>query len=218
MFLAGDRAYKLKKAAGARVVDYATAERRRGHVPRGGVTQPLAGSRHLSGVRGVAPSETGIELTDDDDPRTVEFVVEMRRYDERGTLDAALASGNVEEDTVGRRLAEFHRNAEHVAVEASVLEMPGRIERNLDELLESLDDPEVRDRESDVLPLAGTPHAGRCFRAGAAELGPDPQAAGRHSRTRAPRPRRPARPRSRSSERRWSDGRRARADRLGGAG
>lgn len=93
VFLAGDRAYKLKKPLALEFVDYSTAARRR-EMCREEVrlNRRLAPDIYL-GVRGVAPTDAGVELTDDDDPRAVEFVVEMRRYDERSTLAATLAAG-----------------------------------------------------------------------------------------------------------------------------
>ena len=149
VFLAGDRAYKLKKPLALEFVDYSTAARRR-EMCREEVrlNRRLAPDIYL-GVRGVAPTDAGVELTDDDDPRAVEFVVEMRRYDERSTLAATLAAGTVEEEAVimvGRRLAEFHRDAEPITVAAPVLEVQRRIERNLQELLGPIEEPILRDR------------------------------------------------------------------------
>jgi aminoglycoside phosphotransferase family enzyme len=149
VFLAGDRAYKLKKPLALEFVDYSSAERRRAMCREEvRLNQRLAPDIYL-GVRGVAPTDAGLELTDDDDPRAVEYLVEMRRFDERGTLASALDDGAVEEDTmiaVGKRLAEFHRDAEPVPTQAPVLEVQDRLERNLNELLDSIDDPAMRDR------------------------------------------------------------------------
>jgi uncharacterized protein len=96
VFLAGDRAYKLKKPLALEFVDSSTAERRR-EMCREEVrlNRRLAPDFYLA-VCGMAPTDAGVELTDEDDPRAVEFLVEMRRYDERNTLASALADGTVD--------------------------------------------------------------------------------------------------------------------------
>jgi uncharacterized protein len=149
VFLAGDRAYKLEKPLALQFVDYSTAERRREMCHEEvRLNRRLAPDIYL-GVRGVAPTDAGVAFTDDDDPRAVDFVVEMRRYDDRATLASALGEGSVEEDAViavCTRLAEFRRDAERIEVWAPGLDAQHRIKRNLMELLESIDDPCMRDR------------------------------------------------------------------------
>ena len=101
------------------------------------------------GVRGVAPGPAGFALTDDADPAAVEFVVEMRRFDEAKTLAARLDQGAVSPrmiEQLGYRLAEFHRRST-VAVEATpVLRAERRFEGNLHELFQRLERPSVLDR------------------------------------------------------------------------
>ena len=96
MFLAGERAYKLKKPLVLPFLDYGTAVRRR-KMCREEVrlNRRLAADVYL-GVRGVAERPDGFELTADDDPRAVDFVVEMRRYDESHTLAARLERGELD--------------------------------------------------------------------------------------------------------------------------
>ena len=91
------------------------------------------------GVRGVARIEDGVGLTDEDDPRAIDFVVEMRRYDEAQTLAATLERGELQRwhvVEVGRVLARFHEDARQVAPDrAPVLAAERRFDRNLQELL-----------------------------------------------------------------------------------
>ena len=96
VFLAGRRAYKLKKSLVLPFLDYGTGKRRR-IMCREEVllNRPLAPDIYL-GVRGIATSPDGVELTAEDDPRAVEFVVEMRRYDEGDTLAARLERGELD--------------------------------------------------------------------------------------------------------------------------
>jgi uncharacterized protein len=81
VFLAGDRAYKLKKPLVLPFLDYGTPKRRlqmcREEVR---VNRRLAPDLYLV-VLGVAVSENEVEFIPDDDPRAIDYVVEMRRYD-----------------------------------------------------------------------------------------------------------------------------------------
>jgi aminoglycoside phosphotransferase family enzyme/predicted kinase len=143
VFLAGALAYKLKKPLVLDFVDYGTAARRRLMCcEEVRLNRRLAPDIYL-GVRGVAETVDGAELTSEDDPRAVDFVVEMRRYDERRTLAAELERGELRSDqieAVGRRLARFHAEARAVeAAHAPVLAVERRFERNLHELLASVE-------------------------------------------------------------------------------
>ena len=84
VFLAGEFAYKLKKPLVLDFLDYGTAEKRR-EMCREEVrlSRRMAADVYL-GVRGVLLTEDGAGLIREDDPGAVDFVVEMRRYDERG--------------------------------------------------------------------------------------------------------------------------------------
>jgi aminoglycoside phosphotransferase family enzyme/predicted kinase len=139
VFLAGEFAYKLKKPLVLDFVDYGTPERRRAMCEEEvRLNRRLAPDIYL-GVRGVAITEVGVELTGADDARAVEFVVEMRRYDERRTLAAWLERGELNRDQIraaGAVLARFHDEARRVeGAEAPVLAVERRFERNLHELL-----------------------------------------------------------------------------------
>ena len=139
VFLAGEFAYKLKKPLVLGFLDYGTAEKRR-KMCREEVrlNRRLAPGLYL-GVRGVVLTEGGAVLVGEDEPRAVEFVVEMRRYDERDTFAARLDLGELgreEVAEVGRVLARFHAGARSVpAGRAPVLTAERRFERNVHELL-----------------------------------------------------------------------------------
>lgn len=139
VFLAGDRAYKLKKPVVLDFLDYGTPERRH-RMCREEVrlNRRLAPDLYL-GVRGVRLTASGAELTGEDDADAVDFVVEMRRYDERDTLAARLERGELRRGQVaqvGRVLAGFHAAASPAAaVRAPALAAERRFDRNLHELL-----------------------------------------------------------------------------------
>jgi hypothetical protein len=113
VFLAGDRAYKLRKPVVFPFLDYGTAERRRElceeEVRLG---RRLAPGLYL-GVRPLVETADGWTLGDPGGDGA-EHVVEMRRFDPRQTLAALIDAGAAQEATVravARRIVEFHAAA-----------------------------------------------------------------------------------------------------------
>ena len=139
VFLAGDRAYKLKKPLVLPFLDYGTPERRH-EMCREEVrlNRRLAPELYL-GVRALAATPGGLELGEEDDPRAVDYVVEMRRYDEGSTLAAKLERGELKRGEVvalGGVLARFHARARRVAASGTpVLTVERRMTENFHELL-----------------------------------------------------------------------------------
>jgi aminoglycoside phosphotransferase family enzyme/predicted kinase len=139
VFLAGNRAYKLKKALVLPFLDYGTPQRRR-EMCREEVrlNRRLAPDLYL-GVRAVAAGADGLVLAAEDHPRAVDYLVEMRRYDERRTLAAKLECGELKRGevvTFARVLARFHADARRVAVSGvPVLAVERRMTENFHELL-----------------------------------------------------------------------------------
>ncbi len=114
VFLTADRAYKLKKPVRLAFVDQSTPERRRALC-----AQEVEANRRLAadvvlGMQAVLEGDDGPVFGDPDDPRAVDWVVEMRRFDEAHTMAARLARGALEPaqvDAVGQALAGFHAAA-----------------------------------------------------------------------------------------------------------
>jgi hypothetical protein len=139
VFLAGERAYKLKKPLVLSFLDYGTPIRRRGMCDEEvRLNRRLAPDLYL-GVRGVAPGPGGVELTGQDDPSAIDYVVEMRRYDEDRTLAATLDRGELSRTAVAdvaRTLAEFHRRGEPARDDPHGAHLVEReVDRNVEELL-----------------------------------------------------------------------------------
>jgi hypothetical protein len=160
VFLAGELAYKLKKPLVLDFLDYGTPERRRAMCEEEvRLNRRLAPEIYL-GVRGVALGEGRAVLTAADDPCAADFVVEMRRYDERHTLAARLERGELSREhvsEVARVLARFHANARRVAgAGAPALAVERRFQRNLHELLACV---EQRGEIGRVLALERFAHA-----------------------------------------------------------
>lgn len=137
VFLAGDRAYKLKKPLVLPFLDYGTAARRH-EMCREEVrlNRRLAPDVYL-GVRGIAAGDAGFELVDEDDSRAADYVVEMRRYDDHATAAAKLRRGELTSSEVrdtARKLAAFHARCAPVR-SAGALAIEREIDRNVQELL-----------------------------------------------------------------------------------
>ncbi|MBN1529376.1 MAG: AAA family ATPase [Thermoleophilaceae bacterium] len=115
VFLAGERAFKLRKAVVFPFLDYGTPQRRRAMAE-----EEIRLGRRLApdlyrGLHAVVETPDGYSLGSPGAPGAVEHVVEMARFDEERTLAALLAAGGATEDVVralGRRLARFHAEAE----------------------------------------------------------------------------------------------------------
>lgn len=138
VFLAGDRAYKLKKPVALDFVDYGTPQRRRLMCEEEvRLNRRLASGIYL-GVLALVPTEGGVELAAEDDPRAIDYVVEMRRFDERRTLAGIARRGELggpEIEAVARTLADFHARAPRVRLDG----LPSQaIERRLTENFQEL--------------------------------------------------------------------------------
>src|SRR5205809_5348131 len=101
VFLAGDRAYKVKKELRLPFLDYSTLERRR-HFCHEEVrlNRRLASDTYL-GVDAITKRDGRFAL-DADVPSAVEYAVEMRRLPEERTLDRLVESGEATEAVVER--------------------------------------------------------------------------------------------------------------------
>jgi uncharacterized protein len=114
VLLIGDRAYKLKKPVRLPFLDYGSLERRH-ELCR----EEVRLNRRLApdvyrGVRALVRTPRGLRVMPEGAADAVEYVVEMRRYDESSTLARRLAAGTAGEAevrAVGRRLAAFHARA-----------------------------------------------------------------------------------------------------------
>ncbi len=115
VFLAGDFAYKLKKAVDLDFVDYSTLEKRRYFCRREvELNQRLAPNVYL-GIAPVIDDDAGIRIARADEEfagaEVREWAVRMKRLDEKDTLRHRLAERRLPADLFERlahRLARFH--------------------------------------------------------------------------------------------------------------
>jgi aminoglycoside phosphotransferase family enzyme/predicted kinase len=116
VFLAGDRAYKLRKPIRLDFLDYSTLElRHRASLEEIRVNEELAPGIYL-GVRAICRTGESFSVEDAGDPRgeVVDYVVEMRRFSDGDTLAGLIAAHRLTQahvDAVARRVAQFHRGA-----------------------------------------------------------------------------------------------------------
>jgi uncharacterized protein len=115
VLVTGERAYKVKKPLVLPFLDYGTAARRREMCEAEiRLNRRLAPEIYL-GVRGIVRGPEGLAIGDADDPETIDYAVEMRRYAEEHTLAAKVERGELGRSEIGKvagQLARFHAQCE----------------------------------------------------------------------------------------------------------
>jgi aminoglycoside phosphotransferase family enzyme/predicted kinase len=118
VFVAGKRAYKVKKPVALGFLDYSTLSRRRSACREEvRVNRELAPGLYL-GVRAIVRYRTGFRLAPERVPKAVEYAVEMRSFSEKDTFAGLIAAGSLTRAHVAAvacLLADFHRSAAVVA-------------------------------------------------------------------------------------------------------
>ena len=118
VFVAGDRAYKVKKPIALGFLDYSSlALRRSACCEEVRVNRELAPGVYL-GVRAIVGTPDGFCFAAEDTPGALEYAVEMRSFREGDTFAGLIAIGSLTRahvDAVARLLADFHRSAAVVA-------------------------------------------------------------------------------------------------------
>jgi len=149
VFLTGDRAFKLKKPVVLDFLDYGTSPRRRDMCHEEvRLNARLAPDLYL-GVRALAERGGRLDLVDEGDPAAIDYVVEMRRYDEQATMANLAATGKLSHGhvaAVGARLAEFHAECSSHEVARGSLAVRDELHENLSELAEVCGDAELMGR------------------------------------------------------------------------
>jgi aminoglycoside phosphotransferase family enzyme/predicted kinase len=117
VFLAGDFAYKLKRAVAYPYLDYSTVERRREMCQREvRINRRTAPQLYLGASPILRRPDGSLQLGDSGETaRTVDWVVVMRRIDQRCLLDQMRIEGRLTAAiarNLGQVIAEFHKKAE----------------------------------------------------------------------------------------------------------
>ena len=141
LFLAGELVFKLKKPVRFDFVDYGSAERRR-HMCHEEVrlNRRLAATLYV-GVDALVAGEDGVRIVKDR-PGARDYMVEMRRYDERMTLAADAESGRIDHrqlSALAARLVQFHTQCEPSRSRRGVARTRREVRQNASELYDALD-------------------------------------------------------------------------------
>lgn len=141
VFLAGDRVLKIKRAVRFPFLDYSTIDKR-----REACEAELAVNRRYAPMiyRGVLPitreADGRLALAGSGAP--VDWVVEMRRFDENATLDHLAAAGRIDTalaDALGRAVAAAHASIPAVEPAPWIAALASYIEENADAFRETPD-------------------------------------------------------------------------------
>lgn len=138
VFLAGDRAYKVKKPVRMEVPDFSTLEQRRlACLEELRVNRELAPAIGLR-VRAMVPRLGCMVLADDGARGAVEYAIEMRRFDDARTMASLVQRGVLTDEqvaAVAQRLAAFHASAPRFSPRDHVLAVMRASQRNVRQLL-----------------------------------------------------------------------------------
>jgi aminoglycoside phosphotransferase family enzyme/predicted kinase len=131
VFLAGDVAYKIKRAVRFPFLDYSTlAKRKAACEAELAVNRPFAPQIYL-GIVPITRADGALALGGEGEP--VEWAVKMRRFDENATLDRLADQGKIDlalADALGRTVAAAHRKAPAVDPESWIDALARFIEQN----------------------------------------------------------------------------------------
>jgi aminoglycoside phosphotransferase family enzyme/predicted kinase len=113
VFLAGDRVFKVKRAVRFPFLDYSTLDKRKAACEAELRVNRMFAPQIYRGVRQITRDESG-HLAIDGKGEPVEWALEMRRFDERATLDHLADAGSIDDriaDELAREVAAAHRAA-----------------------------------------------------------------------------------------------------------
>jgi aminoglycoside phosphotransferase family enzyme len=111
IFLAGERAYKIKKPVRMPFLDYSTLERRQRFCREEVRLNRRFATDIYLGVQSIVEQDSLLVLADVDDSAAQEYAVVMRRFDEDATLEHMVERRAADQglaERVGARVAELH--------------------------------------------------------------------------------------------------------------
>jgi uncharacterized protein len=131
VFLAGERALKVKHAVRFPFLDYSTPEKRKAACEAELEVNRGFAPELYRGVVAITRQDGRLALGGDGAP--VEWAVEMRRFDENATLDRLAEEGRIDAalaDRLGRTVAAAHAKAPAVAGEPWIAALASFLEQN----------------------------------------------------------------------------------------
>ena len=134
VFLAGDRAFKVKRAVRFPFLDYSTAARRKQACDTElAINQPLAPQIYRRVVPITREPDGALRLDGGGEP--IEWAVEMARFDESATLDHMAEAGRIDAalaDALGRMVAKAHEQAQPVEPEPWIKALADYVEEHVE--------------------------------------------------------------------------------------
>ncbi len=116
IFLAGDRAYKMKRNVKYNYLDYSTLDLRRHNLERElRLNHRTAPDLYLDIIPVFRSASGSFSLTKDTSASPVEWLLEMKRFDTEAVLDRVVARGALDlslMDSLARTIAQLHSGAE----------------------------------------------------------------------------------------------------------
>lgn len=135
LFLAGDRAWKMKRAIRTNYLDFSTLDRREASCRRELEVNAAAGDLYL-GVTPVVRGADGLRLGGPGAP--VEWLVEMRRFDRAQELDRLCDRGALDRPTI-ERLADAAAALHRAAPETPGFGDPAEVAARIDQIAGALE-------------------------------------------------------------------------------
>ncbi len=136
VFLAGDRAYKLKRAVAFPYLDFSTADRRRAACEAEiSVNRRTAPELYLE-TRPIVRRAAGLVFGEPGEPE-VDRIVVMRRFPDEGLWDARATAGTIEAADVrslADTIADFHERAERTSGRGNVADLSWTADGNVSDL------------------------------------------------------------------------------------
>lgn len=114
IFLAGEKAYKLKRAVRLPYADFSTLERRRRYCEAEVALNTRTAPEIYCGVRTITRDPDG-SLAFDGDGQVIDHVVEMHRFSQDMLFDRMAEAGTLSKslmEETAERIADFHKDAE----------------------------------------------------------------------------------------------------------
>ena len=131
VFLAGDHAYKVKRAVRFPFLDYSTLAKRKAACDAELAVNRAFAPQIYRGVVPISRTDKGLALGGDGEP--VEWAVRMRRFDENATLDRLADQGSLDlalADDLARVVAAAHARAQTTDGEPWIEALARFIEQN----------------------------------------------------------------------------------------
>ena len=134
VFLAGDRAFKIKRAVRFPFLDYSTLDlRKQACEAELAINRPLTPQIYRRVVPITREPDGGLKVGGAGEP--VEWAVEMARFDESATLDHVADAGKIDAalaDALGRAVAQAHAHAQSAEPEPWIKALADYIEEHVE--------------------------------------------------------------------------------------